>query len=103
MTFSWTAPTDEGDGGLTHYIIKITVDANVIQNYTVVKAITSSTATNLIPNTDYKMSIVAQNKHGFSNATYLEFTTDEDGKRTTIPCLQFYSFSYLFSILAVVP
>ena len=61
VTFSWIS--SNGRRGRRTYTLpnQDYSRCECYSDYTLVKAHTSSTATNLIPNTDYMMSIVAQN------------------------------------------
>ena len=78
--FTWTAPTDEGDGGVIQYSYNIAGPDNIVRNKTVQKHTFAAHETKLKPYSTYHLSIVARNQHGFSEKTTKIFHTEEAGR-----------------------
>ena len=79
---TWQAPEDTGVGRLERFLIKLTKDNSLIWNKTTEIEYTY-TLNNLTPYTTYKISVAAENQHGFGEETTESLTTPEDGKNLT--------------------
>ena len=83
MWFSWTVPIEEGDGGVLDYKFTVTGVDIVGKKYNETGSTSARSVfvKGLKPFTEFKVTVMSRNKHGFSNGTSVNFTTEEGGKK----------------------